>query len=147
MRLAECTLALTAALVTASCAPATVQAPNPMPHVFVPSEISIRAIDPSAGTPLHRGTRVTFSVTADYELASVASGTVTLVIQDQRHRNLVSGEQASQLVTRGHGQVTLVTTIVIPRKWADRVVVVSPLLASRYGATYTSAVVEYSVVK
>jgi hypothetical protein len=138
---------LTATLMTLFCAPATVRPPSRMPPPVDAGSIIVREIDPTAGTPLHRGARVTFTVTADYNLTGAESGAVTLVIQDQRNRNLVSGEQPSKQVRRGRGQVTLVSTVVVPPKWVDKIVVFLPLSASGHRATKTAAVVEYPVVK
>ena len=77
--------------------------------------VTLVAADPRAGSDLAEGQSITLTTTVRYDLAATDSGRVVLLLQDDAGRNLVVGRpQASQLVYRGSGQVTLSDTLTVP---------------------------------
>lgn len=104
------------------------------PVVADRDSITLVSIQPSLGTSLQAGAPVAFTATIAYDLASVPSGLVALVIEDQAFRNLSSTvPQPTMTVARGNGTVTLADHVVIPANGVTTVYVYFLLAAS--GAT------------
>jgi hypothetical protein len=71
---------------------------------------------PTPGSSLPEGRPVTFTVTVDYSLAVTDSGRVVLLLQDDHGTNLIPGRpQASEMVQKGSGRVTLSDTLTVPK--------------------------------
>lgn len=78
--------------------------------------IDLESAEPKPGTPLVRGTEVSFRVSVRYALENARHGTIILVFQDSQDASItVDREQAAMDVTRGSGTLTLADTIVVPR--------------------------------
>jgi hypothetical protein len=77
--------------------------------------VSLVSAIPEAGTSLLEGQTVVLTITVDYRLAATDSGRVVLAPQDDKGKSLVVGRpQASRLVHRGAGRVTLCDTLTVP---------------------------------
>lgn len=76
-------------------------------------KVKLQKTEPSTAVPLARdGQRIPITVTVAYELKSADVGHIGLVIQDQEHRRLATGENATVAeVQRGRGSVTLANTL------------------------------------
>lgn len=100
--------------------------------------ISITSLSPAAGIKLTPGSTVTFAATVAYSLGSAATGTITLVIEDQNFKVLTIGPQKIVAITRGRGSVSLSDQITVPTTGVIQVEVFLPL--SPQGATMTKIV-------
>ena len=78
-------------------------------------ELSAVSVAPRPGTTLVAGQPVTFKITVKYHLEAADTGHVILIPQDERGTSLVLGrEQASQVVRKGSGQVTISDSVTVP---------------------------------
>lgn len=118
-------------------APPPIPTPTPSP---ASDALSVASIAPAGGTLLQPGQAVTFTATLNCTLASTATGTVAIVIQDQLDRSLQAPgrPQPETALSRGSSSVTLTDSIVIPASGVSSVRVFFPLIPS--GATTTSVV-------
>jgi len=104
--------------------------------------VSISSISPAAGTRLAPGSSVTFNARIDYELSSSATGTITVVIEDQSNAILTTHPQVRTSVSRGRGSVNLSDQITVPASGVTTVRVFFPL--NMAGVSSTNVVVSAS---
>jgi multidrug efflux pump subunit AcrA (membrane-fusion protein) len=107
--------------------------------------ITITTISPASGTQLHPGTSVPFAATIQYSLVSAATGTVTLVYEDQNGVILNSAAQVSKTVNAGMGSVTLSDTVKVPATGVTTLFVFFPLLPAGATGTNTAVTATYPV--
>lgn len=115
------------------------------PTAPVLDAISIAAISPTNGTTLHPGMTVTFNASVTYTLASAASGTISLVYQDQNGNILNTATQVSKAVTGGTGTVALTDTFTVPTTGVTTLFVFFPLLDTGASGTNVAVTATYPV--
>jgi hypothetical protein len=108
--------------------------------------VTIVSIQPPGGTTLQAGAQVTFTATVAYHLASAASGSVHIAIEDQNFKNLSSTvPQPGVTVVNGSGTVALADQVVLPSVGLTTVFVFFPLAATGAQSTMTVQEVSYPV--
>lgn len=109
--------------------------------------IDLETVDPAPGTPLVRGSSVTFKVTLSYQLESAPHGVVILVFQDEKNGS-VTGDSAQTMseVTKGKGSITLSETVVVPTK-AKELRLFIPLVPDGITTTTGEVTLRYPIVK
>lgn len=107
--------------------------------------ITISSIVPANGSTLHPGSVVHFTATVSYTLASAATGTVSLVYQDQNGKILNPSTQVSQNVTSGTAMATLSDTFTIPATGVTTLFVFFPLLPTGASGTNVAVTATYPV--
>lgn len=139
--------ALAFAVATAAGCGGSPAAPTqPPPVTPIDSIRGVTNLLPATGTTLQPGQTVTFSGTPAYSLATAASGTVHLIIQDQANHILQPvGTQPNTSVVKGNGEVTLSQTLTVPTEGVTSVVVFFALLPAGSSLTNASTSVFYPV--
>ena len=104
--------------------------------------IRITSLEPTDGSTLAPGQRVTVTATVHYQLYE-DQGAVALVIQDQSGKSLFD-TLIGEVVRSGTGDLTLSGSFTVPVN-ATRIDVLLPLAGSTRGATITVAAAKYDV--
>ena len=115
------------------------------PAVPTTVSVAIVSMSPDPSTPLSAGSTVTFTGKIAYSLASVATGEVVIVIEDQGFHNLSTNPQPTVNVSRGSGMVTLSDSVIIPASGTSRVFVFFPLAATGSTNSLVAQSVTYTV--
>jgi hypothetical protein len=77
--------------------------------------ISLQEAQPTPGSPLSPGSRVTFRVSAAYRLSAAPTGFIVLVFQDDAAHLLYPGEDQTRVDVKGaDGLIEISQTITIP---------------------------------
>ena len=108
--------------------------------------IDLVSADPAPGTPLLRGSTVTFTINASYTMSVAREGGVFLVLQDDKNRQ-VEGKKdpASAAATDAGGTVTLTATVEVPKAKEFRIFV--PIFPKGLEETTGEIVLRYPIVK
>lgn len=79
---------------------------------------SVKA-SPAPGSPIAAQSQIDIVVTVKYGLYTAESGTVVLIVQDDKHRPLIAKgrDQEQKDVPKGTGEVTLATTVPVLAKF------------------------------
>lgn len=128
-----------AAVLAAGCGKSSPSAPTSV------DVITITTISPASGTQLHPGTSVPFTATVHYSLVSAATGSVSLVYENQDGVILNSTSQMSKAVNAGTGSVTLGDTVKVPATGTTTLFVFFPLLPTGSTGTNTAVTATYPV--
>jgi hypothetical protein len=135
----------------ASSVPITLAAEPPMPWTFnsPPAEgysIHLASIEPVPGTPLVRGSLVSFKISATYEVSIADRATVSLLFEDENDHALLPGSTpVAKEVQTPRGTVSMEQTITIPGS-AKEVRLYIPVFPVGVAATTGEIIVRYPIV-
>ena len=109
--------------------------------------IDLVSADPAPGTPLLRGSKVTFTITARYTMSVAREGGVFLVLQDDKNRQVEGTKEPDSVpATDAGGTVTLTAVVAeIPKAKEFRIFV--PLFPKGLNETTGEIVLRYPIVK
>ena len=109
--------------------------------------IDLVTVDPAPGTPLVAGSTVEFKITLTYTMSVAKKGTILLVFQDDKDRSAKpDGPMVSQTVTEPAGTVSLVDTVVLPKR-AKELRLFVPLAPEGINETYGEVTIRYPIKK
>lgn len=109
--------------------------------------IDLVTVDPAPGAPLVAGSTVEFKITLTYKMTVAKKGTILLVFQDDKDRSTKpDGPMVSQSVTEPTGTVSLVDTVVIPKR-AKELRLFVPLAPEGISETYGEVTIRYPIRK
>ncbi len=109
--------------------------------------IDLVSVNPAPGTPLVAGSTVEFKITLTYSMSVAKKGDVLLVFQDEKnHSAKPNGPMVSQAVTEPSGTVSLVDTIVIPKRSKELRLFV-PLAPEGINETNGEVTIRYPIKK
>jgi hypothetical protein len=107
--------------------------------------IDLNSVEPKPGTPLVRGATVHFSVSVNYVLENAKNGSVIVVFQDDKDKNVAGDrEQLTEKVKQGSGSLELADSIVIPSA-AHELRVFIPLVPEGLKTTTGEITIRYPI--
>ena len=109
--------------------------------------IDLVSADPAPGTPLVRGSSVTFRITATYSMQVAKEGSVFLVLQDDKNRQVEGTKEPKSVPATDAGGTVILTAVVaeIPKAKEFRIFV--PLFPKGLDETTGEIVLRYPIVK
>jgi hypothetical protein len=109
--------------------------------------IKLIAVEPTPGTPLARGTQVSFKISLSYTMSVANHGRIILVFQDEKNGRVDSDvAQVSQEVSSADGMVSLEQTVTIPAR-AKELRLFIPLVPDGLIQTTGEVTLRYPIVK
>ena len=109
--------------------------------------IKLVSVEPTPGTPLVRGAKVSFKVSVSYSMAIAKHGKIVLVFQDEKNGPIKSEtSQVSQEVSGPDGVASLQQTVTVPPR-AHEVRLFIPFVPDGIANTTGEVTLRYPVVK
>ena len=109
--------------------------------------IKLISVEPTPGTPLVRGAKVSFKVSVSYSMVIAKHGKIVLVFQDEKNGPIKSDtSQVSQEVSGPDGVASLQQTVTVPPR-AHEVRLFIPLVPDGIANTTGEVTLRYPVVK
>ena len=109
--------------------------------------IALSAVEPAPGTPLARGTKVSFKVSVSYAMSVATHGRIVLVFQNEKNKAVKSDTaQVSQEVSGAAGTAILQQTILVPAG-SREVRLFIPLVPDGITDTTGEVTLRYPIVK
>ena len=136
------TVVLALAVVAAGCG--ETQSEAPPASSAARDSVRITSISPATEQPLRVGATVKFEVQVEYSLASSASGSVTLVIQQGESGHMPLANETT-VIQKGKGTATLRKELAVPETAAIQIF--TPLTGQGGSSTNVVDTRVYSVVK
>ena len=118
-------------------------------HTVTEDTINVASITPVGGTRLRPGQEVTFEAMVSYELGTIDTGLIRMVIQDQTDsiiQAIPRDPLQDRTVERGSGTVSFSDVVTIPGSGVTEVNVFFPLFPAGATSTSTVAVVSFPVI-